>query len=225
MVEDRRREEWSIGNTVGCGIMALVAGILPACGQGDPVASCGKVQPCGGDIVGDWNLVAACETTAAIDADLANDPMSSECPTITASNVHVSIFGSLMFNADSTYSTSQQAKVTFDVNIPASCSATLSCAVAEANLQAALEAGSISSGSCAGTPCVCHEVVPANRSDTGTYATTGRTVTTTPMAGIVSSADYCIRGSTAHFMNVSMSMSLGAMGRVVIDADMVGEKQ
>jgi hypothetical protein len=211
--------------TVGFGIMALVAGILPACGGNDPVASCGKVQPCGGSIVGDWNLVAACETTAAINAELANDLMGSVCPTVTASNVHASIFGSLMFNADSTYSTSQQVKVTFDATIPASCSATLSCAMAEATLEAAIASGAISSGSCAGTPCVCHEVVPANQSEAGTYTTAGKTFTTTPTGGTASSSDYCIQGSTAHFMDVSMSMNMGTMGQVVVNADLVGEKQ
>jgi hypothetical protein len=216
----------SIARTVGCAITALVAGIIPACGGViDPVATCGKVQPCGGNIVGDWTLVAACETTTAITPELANDVMGSECPTVTASHVYASISGSLTFNADSTYSSSRQVKVSFDANIPASCSATLSCAMAQANLQAAIDAGAISAGWCAGTPCVCHQVVPENQSETGTYTTAGKTFTTTPMAGTASSADYCIRGSTAHFMNVSMSMSLGAMGRVVIDADMVGEKQ
>jgi len=209
----------------GLGIMALSASILPACGGSGPAASCGKVQPCGGNVVGDWNLVATCETTAAINAGLANELMGTVCPTVTASNVSMSISGSLMFNADSTYSLSQQVGVAFDANIPASCSAALSCAMAEANLQAAIAAGDVISGSCAGTPCVCHEVLATTEAEAGTYATAGNALTLTSTAGPVSSVDYCIQGSTAHLMSVSMAMNMGTMGQFVINTDLVGQKQ
>jgi hypothetical protein len=57
------------------------------------------------------------------------------------------------------------------------------------------------------------------------YTTTGNMLTTTSTAADVSSAGYCIQGSTAHFMDVSMSMNMGTMGQVVINTDLVGEKQ
>ena len=215
-----------MARNIGFEIMVLMAGLLPACGGGlGPAASCGKIQPCGGNVVGDWNLVATCESTAAINAELASELMGTACPTATASNVNAAISGSLMFNADSTYSTSQDFKVALDVTIPASCAAALSCAMAQANLQAAIDAGDVLSGYCTGTPCVCHEVLGGPNTETGTYTTSGNAFTMTSTAGAVTAGDYCIQGSTGHFMGVSMAMNMGTTGKVMINTDLVGQKQ
>jgi hypothetical protein len=57
------------GFVLCCATGALLLG----CGgeAGGPGASCGKVQPCGGDVVGAWNMVAVCEDPAAFQSAFA----------------------------------------------------------------------------------------------------------------------------------------------------------
>ena len=50
-----------------------VAGLVGCGGDDDgPGASCGKVQACGGDVVGDWEVVAGC-------VDGTRSPATSRC--------------------------------------------------------------------------------------------------------------------------------------------------
>ena len=199
---------------------------IGGCGGDDgPGATCLKVQPCGGDVVGDWELVANCQSDAAMAAfvsGFADEAMSSDCPAQSLRGAELRAAGSFLLRADSSYTVSLQFNAILDINIPASCLTSSSCAVVSANLQAEIAAGArpgVVSGSCSGSPdCLCREVLLLPQSEMGTYAIAGSVITFTATTGDVSTTDYCVDGNTAHFMNVSM----GAMGQFTIDSDLVG---
>jgi hypothetical protein len=214
---------------VGAALLSCGGGMaLVGCGGDDgPGATCGKVQPCGGDVVGDWELVANCQSHAAMAAfasGFADQAMSSDCPAQSLRGAELRAAGSFLLRADSSYAVSLQFNAILDINIPASCLTSSSCATVSANLQAEIAAGArpgVVSGSCAGSPdCLCREVLLLPQSEEGTYATAGTVLTFTATNGEVSTFDYCVQGNTAHFMNVSV----GSAGQSTIDSDLVGVK-
>src|SRR3954464_2652712 len=68
-----------------------------SCGGGS--GSCGKVQPCGGNVVGTYSVGAACVDRAALNMEIGMD-----CPGATATISGINVSGSGSFNADMTYS-------------------------------------------------------------------------------------------------------------------------
>jgi hypothetical protein len=214
-------------------VVALLLGaVLPSIGCGsDPGAagSCGKVQPCGGDIVGDWRVVADCVNDAVLSMKLASD-FGASCPTVTG-HANVTETGSFTFSAGLSFSASATVAGTVDMNIPASCLAGSTCADVNAAIQADLAANpspGITSVSCLGSSaCTCRFTVgPVPLLESGTYTTAGTTLTLTSAAdGSVDQGGYCINGTTGHLMTLVMSMPMGSMGTMTIDEDTVMVRQ
>ena len=214
----------------GVGLLLCAASVLAGCGGGGdgPGASCRQVQPCGGEVAGNWKLAAYCQSAAA-DAVFASafaaEVMGSSCPTQTVRIRAVQPSGSFLLNGDASYSVSFEYRGDLDINVPASCLSASDCATVSANLQAEIAAGArpgVVSGSCSGSPdCLCREVLVVPQSEVGTYATSGTVLTLTAPNGDVSTFDYCVQGDTAHFMDVS----IGSAGQSTIDSDLVGVKQ
>lgn len=206
------------GLTLACAGVMLTAG----CGKdhGGPGASCLKVQPCGGNVVGAWNIVATCATRAALDSAFAAEVAGSACPTQMLGNVEETPTGTLRFNSDLTYSSMFTINSVVDVIIPAACLGGTNCASVNANLQAELAAGlhpEVVSASCAGSSnCVCHQVISTPQSETGTYSIAGNAITLVEADGTTSGVEFCVQGDTVHLMNVTMS---------TIDTDVVGVRQ
>jgi len=205
-------------------LVCLGSAALVGCGGGDdgPGATCGQVQPCGGDLVGRWNMVASCADRAALTSQYAMEAMTSWCPIQTLRNFSLSVSGSFVFNSDLTYSVSLVLGGVVDVNVPAACLAGSSCAALTASLQAAIAGGTapgLVSASCAGSSdCVCHQVTSVPQSEAGSYTTTETVLNLVPTGGTAQPTNYCVKENTLHFMEL-------AMGSATINYAHVGVKQ
>jgi hypothetical protein len=200
---------------------------------GDDVSStatCGNVQPCGGDVVGDWTFVDACESAAnvaAFRATFATMAAESWCPGQTLVDRKPSASGSLLFDAAGTYSLALTFGGYLDINLPAVCLAGVSCEDTTAGLQAQIDAGAypmpnVSSISCSGTSsCLCRATIDSPRSDSGTYSVSGNVLTLTATSGIVTDKSHCVRAGTLHILDTSM----GSAGQTTIDSDLVAMKR
>ena len=95
---------------------AALAPLVPACGD-EESGSCGRVQPCGGNLVGNYSISAAC-TTAAPTNGMA---FGFNCPEATVGTPALSVSGSASFNADLTYTMTTTATATAQVMFPPAC--------------------------------------------------------------------------------------------------------
>jgi hypothetical protein len=203
-------------NVVASVLFSAALGLtMFSCGGGS--GSCGKVQPCGGDVVGNYNVSAACFDNAALTMQIGMD-----CPGASANISGLNVSGNGSFNADGTYSITETVSASVSETIPPSCltmsGITLTCAQLDQALQQLLiqSPGTYQSAHCSGsTSCTCTFVLAAQTTtDTGTYTTSGTTITTTDSAGTSSSSSYCVQGNEFHMLQVDMTM---AMGKVQAD--------
>jgi hypothetical protein len=156
-------------------------------GGGSP-PSCTAFSACGGNIVGTWHITAFCGpgTTQTQPVDM--------CPggTVTATFTGT---GTMVFNADSTYTFASTTMGTGTAVLPNSCLTGTTCA----EVQTSLVGGQITSATCTGdnTNCNCKLVIaPQQSMVAGTYTVSGTTVTTTPGDGSAGgSAQYCVNGT------------------------------
>jgi hypothetical protein len=180
---------------------------------------CGQVQPCGGDVVGNWTIAGACVDPDAItNSDV--ESVKDLCPTLTYKTSYQAS-GSASFTATS-YTFDVQETVTATIDVPASCLTPfgLSCADLDGILQG--EVGGGADGptiSCSGSGgCTCILSAPANLEESGTYTTDGNKLYTTPAGGGTGEVrPYCVDGSTLHVIEMNDDNS-------GIVADIVGKK-
>jgi len=198
--------------------------------DGGPPATCGSVQPCGGDVVGNWTFVEDCESAASFAAAAANfSAMAAQswCPGQTLVGREPIASGSLVFDPAGTYSLDIMFGGSLDINFPASCLAGSTCDDATAAFQTQIADGTypmpnVTSIACAGSSsCLCHAAVDVRRSETGTYSLTSSALTFMPAAGAVNDKSYCVVGSALHILDTS----LGSMGQTNVDSDLVGMRQ
>jgi hypothetical protein len=168
-------------------------------GGGTP-ATC-NATACGGDIVGTWTLTNDCP--------LVQPPQNTLCPTQTFDASQYQIHESVTFSSDATYAITATVSGSLTITQPAECiTDPQTCAEADAAIQTEIAtAGSIvSGGGCATTSsgaCRCVEQLstPAPITASGTYTTSGPSVTTTATAsstgstGSPSTSDYCVTGN------------------------------
>lgn len=186
-----------------------------SCGGGS--GSCGKVQPCGGDVVGNYSIGAACFDNAALTMEIG-----MQCPGASVNISGLKVSGNGSFNADMTYSITETISASLSETIPASCltmsGITVTCTQLDQEIQALLtqNPGTYQSAHCSGSSsCTCTFVLaPQTTSETGTYTTSGTTITTTDSTGSSSSSSYCVQGNELHMLSVDMTM---AMGKVQAD--------
>jgi hypothetical protein len=201
-------------------------------GAGTDAASlltCGQVEPCGGDLVGTWDLTGGCVNQTALSASVAS--MVNGCSGLTVAVSGFMISGSITFNADMSYSTAgAMESFMFTETLPASCIGGLSCALLSSQLSSMLQANpqpGITFISCTGSSsCACSfdaQVAPTG--EAGTYTISGHTVTTMPTAASASATDYCVQGTQLHVISLDTTMHTGPMGQATIDADIVANKR
>jgi hypothetical protein len=188
-------------------------------GLGGP-NKCGQVSPCGGKVVGDWNISGACVDPDAItNQDI--ESIRSLCPTIEYETSYTAS-GSASFT-ETSYTLAINRTVTATVHVPASCLTPfgLTCSTLNGLLQQ--EVGGSGSGdptiSCSGSgSCTCIIAAPQQVAESGTYTTSGTTLTTTPSgSGAPSSTEYCVDGSTLHVIEMNEDGS-------GIVSDVIGKK-
>lgn len=190
---------------------------------GNSNASCGTVRPCGGNIVGTWKFAASC----IVDQSILGLDATQICDTATINAEDSAITGMATFKADMTYSVNLTSTPKFKLVVPNDCLQGAACA----DIQAAITGdptSDIQSASCStqGSACVCNVVSQSmTQTETGTYTTSGSTLTSGPSADQQDDTPYCVQGNQLHVISVDMSTSMGAMGKVKITADIVGTKQ
>jgi len=199
-------------------------------GDGGSPATCGNVQPCGGDVVGGWKFVEECESIVSFAAAAANFSMmavQSWCVGQTLVGIEPEASGSLVFDADGSYSLAVTHGGFLDINFPADCLAGVSCEDTTAGLQAQIDAGTFSmpnvtSISCAGSSnCVCRAAVDVYRAEAGTFTLSGNVVTFNGAGGGVNSKSYCVVGNAIHILDTAMRTA----GQTDVDSDLVAMKQ
>src|SRR5262245_38713385 len=208
------KPEWRITRRA---LLVFVACAVVGCGADDSAAdSCLKVAPCGGDLVGEWRLEAVCVKRATLEASFAASIAGGFCPTQTLGTVTRGVSGSLVMNADLTFSMTATLTGSTDFTVPASCLTGTNCAAVNASLQAELASHpEVLSASCSGSAsCLCHEVISVPVAGSGTYSTAGSGLTADPP---LDDSQYCVQGDTVHFLTSTMPG--------MIDADLVAVRQ
>ncbi len=111
---------------------SLVVFGLASCGGSG--GSCGNVQPCGGSPVGNWTIASYC--TNSVTAG-----QSSSCPGVTENVSGFRESGTLMLNADMTYTQNIMVSGALLISYPQSCltsgAVSLTCADLNTEIQAA----------------------------------------------------------------------------------------
>lgn len=179
---------------------------LSGCGGDDDggSSSCGKVMPCGGDIVGDWKISTAC-----LDTSSEEDFTDGVCPTATLTT-SPRITGSVNYSANSTYTRSTTTSGTVKVTLPASCLSqgglTFTCEQVQTLLGAELTQEGLEGTKCtsASGGCTCTASLASNtETETGTYTTSGSTVTHTASGSpLPDDSEYCVEGDTLHVISL-----------------------
>ncbi len=186
---------------------------LSACGSSGS-GTCGKVAPCGGDIVGDWTIVDACLSFNGA------SPLGDFCPSGTVDAGGINASGMVSYRSDLTYSATITLSGTIALNIPISCltiqGVTLTCAqLDQAAKQALIDNPdpSIQSIGCEGPgDCVCTaQMTPQTSMSNGSYTTSGTSLIQNGGAA----STYCVQGSELHVMSMSMG-SLNVSGDTVL---------
>ena len=173
-------------------VSVALAGVSLGCGSGGGGinATCASNASCGGDVVGTWTIVRACNTTAS---------MPPGCGAETYTVTDTAQTGTLAFRADGTVTEMIRTTGTFTLMSPPECLASSmeTCADVDASYKDLVRTGSsYTAANCAdnaGT-CVCTLMFDTTSDIAGTYTTSGSTVTITSSGNAV--ASYCVTGST-----------------------------
>jgi len=204
--------------TAAIGVLALA---LTSCGGGGG-GSCGKVEPCGGPVAGTWKASASCSSSSVANS-MFQDGLMGSCPTATASAESGSPTGTLALNADLSYTMSLSVPFVFHLTVPASCLNGGSCADLAAAVSQSLTDGTVT---CAGSSsCNCTLITTSTMAGTGTYTTSGTTLTLTDASGSANDGTYCVQGNTLHLVDVDTTMNMGPMGQATITDDVTLSKQ
>jgi hypothetical protein len=196
-------------------LSTVLAAVFAAACDDDSGGSCGQVQPCGGNVVGEYNVSAACTSDPAV----GDNPLGFDCPEATVDVTGISVTGSASFKADMSYSLMTTARATAQVTFPPSCitplagGLTLTCAQINDLIPLLLASmpGTVESAQCAGSAtCSCNVVLaPQIVNETGTYVASGTTLTRTDSStGQLLRGNYCVQGNALHFMQVDMLMPM-----------------
>jgi hypothetical protein len=169
--------------------MSAVGGSQGLAGSGGAPESEGcPLSPCGGEVVGTWQITSVC-------TDWLIDPATTgSCPSASSVN-NVQKSGSYTYGADGAFSWDTITGGTTTVTLPAAClSGVTSCAALEAEFT---PANGYESGSCSGkvsTSCTCTATLTDEPSEgSGTYELADR-VLTAILGSDTSSSAYCVKG-------------------------------
>jgi hypothetical protein len=186
--------------TIAVAVIGWLAGCSGSSGGSGGPAACTTFMACGGNLAGTWNVTTACGPGTMV----TQTGFLSGCDASSLTATIISASGALTFNADMTYSSSVTEALSSNATIPKSClPATTTCSAFETALKAEM---GVTSASCAdgGTNCSCAIGQNIVATESGTYTTSGSTLTTTPTAGTPASAQYCVSGNQASFSGSDM---------------------
>jgi hypothetical protein len=204
-------------------VLALTGGTAAGCGGSGnaPPPNCDQVQPCGGDLIGTWNILGGCANTVEETKEL-----QSFCPGGAIRAFGMNMSGSITFNADLTFTRSDwKQTLVASETIPLSCVVgSTSCAELAAQSSTSSQTSSTQINCAGSSTCKCTvfdvETMPT---DTGTYAVyTASLLVSGPLTGM--SSQYCVEGTRLHMMQVS-STRTGPNLEAIVLSDIVAERQ
>jgi hypothetical protein len=179
--------------------------LVGSCGGGDS-GSCSGATPCGGDLSpARYKIASYCST-------IAGKVTSPSCPAgITVVSNSLTFTGTITFNADKSYQSVSQGSGSLVETIPAQCLTAGGMTVTCAQLNTFFRQGE---GSCTGSgDCTCtinFGGTPSSAS--GSYATSGTTLTLTPSGGTASQTQYCATPTSVTIISSSMGSMMSSMG-------------
>lgn len=207
--------------------LALSSSLLGCGGDSGGGGACGKVNPCGGSLVGDWKVTGSCLVSTG------SGPIF--CSTATTTVDMYSVTGNVAFMANKNFSRMLSETLSITIDFPNSCltinGTTLTCAEFDAAQKEGLAMNpdpAIASISCASTglSCKCAVLGAAdNMTGMGTWATAGTKLMSTEVGKMPSVTDYCVQGNNLHVIGLDMAMPMGPMGQFNITHDLVLAKQ
>ena len=162
--------------------------LLVGCGSDSSSAraACGTA-PCGGDLVGVWNIGVQCGESSNNDG--AKDDENEDCPDATSS-VNSYSTGRYTFNADGTYELTSSFQIALRTSTPASCIPMGAMCTDLGETE-----GDCTQASTA-APCVCNLSRADMDTEQGSYEVVDNTVTFIGDDGeSVKSEDFCVKGS------------------------------
>ena len=179
-------------------VAAILSVASLACGGGSSSStSCGTFTPCGGSVVGTWTISNECVSMP----DAGASKPDSSCSTTSQSDIKMG--GTVTFRSDGTYTANRTMSGSGTNTYSAGClSGSLTCPYLDSTYNSPGTADAGTHGSCSSTsdggPCTCSATFNINRPpETGTYTTSGNTLTTVPTSGANSPpSDYCVQGNT-----------------------------
>jgi hypothetical protein len=133
------------------------------------------------------------------------------------------VTGSISFTkATMTYTGNLTETITVQYNIPMTCLTGQTYAQYATALEQ--QSGTLSA-SCSGTTtCACTLSSQQVNDESGTYTSSGTTLTLTSTAGTSATGDYCVQGTSLHLVDVDTTSNLGPNGQATIDDDSVFTK-
>lgn len=161
-------------------LAACLAAALVGCGGDDDGSlDCSEFAACGGDPVGQWTIVDAC-----LDGDL--QPDIDGCPEATGTIEDVVVSGSVELRDDGSYANNTSSMGTVVLTVPMSC---LDGATCEQLSQAAGVPCSEN-----GDACDCQQDFDDSSQESGSWESSGSTITLTDSDGNVNDVSYCVEG-------------------------------
>ncbi len=188
---------------------AIGAAFLGCSSSNASGGDCGKVAPCGGDLVGTWKIIGSC-------ADVSSAPAAnSVCASETISVSSFSASGTVTFDSNMTYAFSASESASDTITVPMSCLSTGKVTVTCDDLTTVVngvfsDAGTTCTAS--GSNCNCDVTVSGlTDEETGTYTLSGNTFSTTPSTSTATGggAGYCVQGNTLHITLMAMGNAAG----------------
>jgi hypothetical protein len=194
----KMRSATTIGMAAG---LTWVAAVMAGCG-GDSggagaAASCGKVAPCGGSVVGTWAVASSCESPS-------NFTSGVTCPAATIDESQMVVTGTFAFNVDMTFATTVTQGGTLRFSVPLDCLVTVSSCDELASGVSPGPPEATTTCTTTSTACVCtiDYVNPMIVSTGGTYTTAGDVLTATDDSGAASDVSYCVQGNALHLVGL-----------------------
>jgi hypothetical protein len=175
-------------------------------------------------VVGTWSITSDCVSTAGANAELQASS-NYFCPAATASVAGIKHTGTLVFNADASYTIDSVVQsLSLRITLPNSCLNGMQCSEVT---QAFATDSTFQSATCAGgSSCVCTIVAaPQTVIDSGTYTTAGTTLEVQSTTSGTDAVPYCVQGDKFHLITLDTTMNMGLMGQMTVEEDVVAIKQ
>jgi hypothetical protein len=205
-------------------LSACVGIVVLGCGgaSGESRGTCGRIEPCGGDLVGSWKPAGSCFDPPTFLRQIAS-VVGIECPSgemlsVQSSTLNRSI--SATFAADGTYSGLSQTTGMLAFDVPRACLASGTCGDLDSAFAPLVQPGVVfDTAACTGdTMCTCTVTENLGDPEGGTYTIAGSMLETTSYtAGTVTQTPYCVSGNLLHLVNVDPA-SAGPAAMITSDA-------